>query len=126
MMKSLDLTNRILLGLVILVPGLLKLFVFSPGGVTTMLSVNVLFSWAPAFWAWVLITAEILGGVAILSNYKVDWGAYLGAIILFLAVVTVQINWTNIGQTQWTNVLVHLAGVSNYLILAYYSGNKSK
>lgn len=59
-MKHLQTINRVLLGLVMLVPGLLKLFVTGSSGVTGMLSGIALFSWAPAFWAWILILSEII------------------------------------------------------------------
>jgi len=50
-MKSLITINRILLGLLMLVAGLIKIFVTHSSGVASMLSNNPLFAWAPMFWA---------------------------------------------------------------------------
>ena len=64
--KNVLTVNRILLGLLILVAGLTKLFVFTPSGVVENVTGKiVLFSWAPLFWAWVLILSEIIFGIAI-------------------------------------------------------------
>ena len=68
-MKNWGIINRILLGLLMLVPGLLKLFVVGPTGVSGMMSGISIFAWAPFFWAWLLILAEIISGAAILANY---------------------------------------------------------
>lgn len=116
--KQIFVINRVVLGLLLLIPGLLKLFVMGPGAVTEMLGANVLFSWAPALWAWILIFGEILFGVGILAKFKMDYAAYGGAIILFIATLTVHINWGDLGATAWPNVLVHLAAVTNFLMLA--------
>ena len=53
--------NWILLGLVLLIPGLLKLFVMKPTAISEMLSGIAVFAWAPVFWAWV--SASGGGGV---------------------------------------------------------------
>jgi len=116
-MKSLRLVHRILLGLLMLVPGLLKLFVIGAEGVTGMMSGIALFSWAPAFWAWVLIFFEIGSGLAILGSWKLKYTTIFPSIILFIATITVGINWSALGQTGWSNVLLHLVAVSNYLLL---------
>ncbi|MEX2017309.1 MAG: DoxX family membrane protein, partial [Candidatus Pacearchaeota archaeon] len=82
MQKYLKLTNRILLGLLILVPGIIKLFVSGPDAVIGMLSGIALFSWAPAFWAWVLMLSEVIFGLAILANYKLKYTVIPPVIIL--------------------------------------------
>lgn len=99
--------NLILLGLLMLIPGLLKLFVMGPGAITGMLSGNPLFSWAPAFWAWVLILVEILAGIAILIRWKLEKVVWLPIIILVVAAFTA--NWGN-----WGSLILHLAAASNY------------
>lgn len=104
--------NWILLGLVLLIPGLLKLFVMKPAAITAMLSGIAVFAWAPVFWAWVLIIAEILAGAMILAKFKLHFAAMAGAIILAVAALTV--HWGT-----WPLVLVHLAVASNFRIVCY-------
>jgi len=103
--------NWILLGLVLLIPGLLKLFVMKPAAISGMLSGIAVFAWAPGFWAWVLIIAEILAGAMILGKYKMHFAALAGGIILLVASLTV--HWGN-----WPNVLVHLVVATNFWMLA--------
>lgn len=98
--------NRILLGLVFLIPGLLKLFLSKPSGVTGMLSGIALFAWAPAFWAWVLILAEIVFGIAILAKWKMNYTVWPPIVIMLVAAFT--ISWGN-----WPTFLMHLAIASN-------------
>ena len=120
-MKNFSLVNRILLGLLMLVPGLLKLLVVGPSGVTGMLSGNFLFSWAPAFWAWVLIFGEILSGIAILANWQIKYTAWVPAFILSLAIITTTIKWSAIGTTGWSSVILHLIAVWSYIGLTCQS-----
>lgn len=108
--------NWILLGLVLLIPGLLKLFVSKPAGVTGMLSGIAIFAWAPTFWAWVLIIAEIAAGAMILGKFKLHFAASAGAIILTVAALT--IHWGT-----WPSVLIHLVVASNFWMLALRSKN---
>ena len=110
--------NTILLGLLMLVPGLTKLFGSGVSGVATFLSGNWLLSWAPMFWAVVLIIAEIGSGLAILTRWKLDKIAYIPVIILSVAAITTVINWSAIGQTGWSNLIFHLVAITNYLLLA--------
>jgi uncharacterized membrane protein YphA (DoxX/SURF4 family) len=123
-MKNLGMINRVLLGLLVLVPGLLKLLVTGPAGVTGMLSGNFLFSWAPAFWAWILIAGEILFGAAILLNWKTEYASYGASAILFFALITAVIRWSDLGSTGWSNALLHLVAISNYLLLAMHVKKK--
>ncbi len=102
------LTNRIILGLLMLVPGLLKIFVNTPEGVTGMLS-GFGFP-APAFLAWVLIISEIAFGIAILANYKIKYTVIPPMIILLGAAFTA--NWGS-----WPSFLLHIAAVANYGVL---------
>ncbi|MEK6908547.1 MAG: DoxX family protein [Nanoarchaeota archaeon] len=108
--KNIMTANRILLGLVMLVPGLLKLFVIGSDAVVGMLSSNVLFSWAPGFWAWVLILSEIVFGIAILASWKLEYTVWPPIVIMLVAAFTVA--WGN-----WPTFLMHLVIASNYLIL---------
>lgn len=118
-MKNLQLINRILLGLVMLIPGLAKLFAMGGEGVSAMLSGIALFSWAPLFWAWVLILSEILFGIAILAKWKLEWTVIPPMIILLVSAFTV--HWGN-----WPNLLIHLVVVSNYSLIAGWEKGKKK
>ncbi len=110
MNKGVFTVNRILLGLLMLIPGLLKLFVMGPGTITGMLSGIALFSWAPSFWAWVLILAEIVFGIAILASWKLKYSVWPPVIIMVVAAFTT--SWGN-----WPVFMMHLVIASNYLML---------
>ncbi len=112
MQKYLQLVNRILLGLLMVIPGLMKFFVIGPDAVTGMLSGIVLFAWAPAFWAWILMFSEVIFGLAILANYKLKYTVIPPVVILLIAALTV-----NIGNPS--GLLLHFVAVSAYLMLAY-------
>lgn len=98
----------VLLGLLMLVPGLMKLFVSGVGGVTGMLT-GLGFP-AAAFFAWVLIIGEIGSGIAILSKWNLKYVVYIPMVILLVATFTV--HWGS-----WSNVLLHLVAVSGYWLL---------
>ncbi len=125
-MKSWGTINRILLGLLMLVPGLLKLFVVGPTGVSGMLSGISIFAWAPFFWAWLLILGEIISGAAVLANYKIKIFAIIPAIILVLAALSMVINWSDLGKTAWSSALLHLVAASNFVLLSRYGAKKEK
>ena len=101
--------NKYLLGAVMLIPGLLKLFVMKPDAIVGMLQGIPLFAWAPSLFAWVLIIGEIAAGVAIFANWNTKYAFGLGAIILTVAGLTV--HWG-----QWSQTLAHLALASNFLV----------
>lgn len=109
--KPLEMINRIVLGLVMLVPGLSKLFVSGSAGVSGMLSGLALFAWAPMFWAWVLILSEILFGIAILANYKLKYTVIPPVIILLVAAFAMA--WGS-----WGSFFLHLAAVFNLAVIA--------
>ena len=110
-MKYLGLSNRILLGLVMLIPGLLKLFVMGPDKIVGML--DGLGFPAAALFAWVLIVVEIVTGVLILGNWFTRYAVFPAIVILVVAAFTA--HWGN-----WPNVLVHLALSSNYLLMGFH------
>ncbi len=109
--KNIATVNRILLGLLMLIPGLLKLFVIKPATVVGMLSTNVLFAWAPGFWAWVLILSEIVFGIAILARWKLEYTVWPPVVIMIVAAFTA--SWGN-----WPTVLMHLVIASNYWLIS--------
>jgi uncharacterized membrane protein YphA (DoxX/SURF4 family) len=106
--KELKMANWILLGLLMLIPGLLKLFVMKPSAITGML--DGLGFPAAAFFAWVLIIAEIGTGIAILAKWQLKTVVYIPAIILLVAAFTA--NWGS-----WPSFIIHLVVVGNYLLL---------
>ena len=103
--------NRVLLGAVMLVPGLLKLFVLKPATIQGMLS-GLGFPIAGVL-AWVLIIAEILTGIAILAKFKLEWATIPPVVILVVAAFTFHMT----PQANWPNVIVHLALASNFVLL---------
>jgi uncharacterized membrane protein YphA (DoxX/SURF4 family) len=118
--KNLKNVNIALLGLLMLVPGLLKLFDTGVNNLASgLMANNPLFAWAPMFWAVVLVVAEIGSGVAVLTRWKLKYTAYVPVIILAVATLTTTINWSAIGQTQWSSVFFHLIAIANYLMLAH-------
>jgi uncharacterized membrane protein YphA (DoxX/SURF4 family) len=108
--KNIVTANRVLLGLVMLIPGLLKLFVMKPSAIVGMLSSIPLFAWAPGFWAWILILSEIVFGIAILASWKLEYSVWPPIVIMVVAAFTA--NWGN-----WPTILMHLTLASNYLML---------
>lgn len=114
---NLKIINRILLGLVMLIPGLLKLFVIGPSAIVGMMQGIALFAWAPALWAWILILSEIVFGIAILANYKLKYTVIPPMVILLVAALTV--NWGS-----WPSVLLHLTVISNYSLIAGWKMKK--
>jgi uncharacterized membrane protein YphA (DoxX/SURF4 family) len=122
--KSAHKAMWILLGLLMLIPGLLKLLVMGPSAVTGMLSGIALFSWAPAFWAWILILSEIVFGVLILAKYKLELTVWPPIIILAVAVLFVTINWGDLMSTSWPNVILHLIAITGYMGLGCSSKKK--
>jgi uncharacterized membrane protein YphA (DoxX/SURF4 family) len=124
--KSAHKAMWILLGLLMLIPGLMKLFVMGPSAVTGMLSGIALFSWAPAFWAWILILSEIVFGLLILAKYKLELTVWPPIIILAVAVLFVTINWGDLMSTSWPSVILHLIAITGYLGLGCMSKQKKK
>lgn len=107
----------IFLGLVMLIPGLLKLFVMGPKAVSMMLSNISIFAWAPGVFAWLLILIEIVSGVMILAKWKVNYASFAGALIILLATLTVHVKWSAIGATGWSNVILHLIVFAEFIIM---------
>lgn len=102
--------NWILLGLLMLVPGIIKLFVFKPSGVNMMLS-GLGFPLAGLF-TWLLIIAEIGSGIAILAKWKIKYVVFLPIIVLVVAAFTT--SWGS-----WPTFLLHLTAASNYWVFAH-------
>lgn len=105
------LVNRILLGLLMLVPGILKLSVFKPSGVTGMLT-NLGFP-LPSLFAWILILVEIVTGLMILANWRMNIAAWPPIVILLIATVMT----TDWADPQIPTILLHLVAMSGYWML---------
>lgn len=103
-----EMINRVLLGLLMLIPGLLKLFVTGPDAVTGMLT-GIGFP-AAAVFAWLLIIAEIVTGAMILANWQMKFAIWPPIVILVVALFTV--HWG-----EWPSVLLHLVAIGGYLAL---------
>lgn len=108
--------NLVLLGLVMLLPGLMKLFIIKPSAVTSMLT-GIGFP-IPMFFAWVLILSEIIFGLAILARWKLNYTVWPPIIILVIAGLTTTISWQSLGQSQWPGLLMHVALASNYWLIS--------
>jgi len=103
--------TRILLGLLVLIPGIIKLFVSTPNGVIGMLT-NLGFP-IPVFFAWLLIFSEIIFGALVLFNWKLEYTVIPPVIILLVATFTAALG-------NYSSMLLHLVAVSSYLLIAYH------
>jgi len=102
--ETMKMVNRILIGLMFLVAGILKVFVIKPAGVVGMLS-GIGFP-APTVFAWILILSEIIFGACVLFNVQMKWAPIPLMIILLVATFTVYL-------TQIPQIFLHLVAVSN-------------
>lgn len=109
--------NLVLLGLVMLLPGLMKLFIIKPSAVSGLLA-SLGFP-APTIFAWILIIAEIGSGIAILTRWNLKHIVWIPMIILVIAGLTTTITWASIGGSQWPSFLMHIALASNYWLLGH-------
>jgi len=101
-------TNWILLGLLMLIAGLIKLFVMGPNAIVGLL--NGFGFPVPVFFAWILIIGEIGSGALILSRWNLKYVVYVPMIIL--AVAAFAASWGN-----WPIFILQLVAVSNYWLL---------
>lgn len=102
------LTNRIILGLLMLIPGIFNIIAI--GDVATSFPYG-------AFWAWVLVLSQLVFGLAVLIGWKMKYTALPPALILILAASLVW--WTN-----WPQVLLHFAAASNYVVFSVMDWKK--
>ncbi len=116
-MKNWYLLNRVLLGLIFLVAGLMKLFVMGSGAVASML--DGLGFPAAVFFAWVLIVFEIVCGAAIIFNWQMKYTVWPPIIILVVATFTA--HWAN-----WGDMLIRLSLASSLLIWGLHKDHKEK
>ncbi|HIH15470.1 MAG: hypothetical protein QT08_C0013G0027 [archaeon GW2011_AR17] len=98
--------NQVLLGLVMLIPGLYKLFVLGPSAVVAMLE-SFGFPVALLF-AWLLIVSEIFFGAAVLIGWKLKYTTLVPAVILVLAGLLAYRN-------DYPSLLLHFVTASNFV-----------
>ena len=109
--------NWILLGLLMLGAGLIKLFIMKVEGVSGMLSGIALFSWAPMFWAWILILSEIIFGILILAKWKLQYTVIPPMIIMIVAAFTMNWPFAAGSLPKLSGFLLHLVAASSYWVL---------
>ena len=105
---------RIGLGLLFIFPGIMKLM--NPGMIIGMLG-GMGFP-LPMVLGWLVIIAEVLGGIALLAGYKVKYVVW--PLVVILVVATVAVYLPDLAKNA-TQVLFHLLGILS-LISLYYSG----
>ncbi len=102
---------RLTIGMIFLFTGISKLM--NPAGITGMLG-NLGFPGA-AFWAWIVILSEMLGGLALLAGWKVKYAVWPLVVIMVVAVLMVSLQQDSI---NWVNVFFHLITTSGLISLA--------
>jgi putative oxidoreductase len=109
---------RALLGLLFLVPGVMKLM--NPPMIIGMLG-SLGFP-AAGFFGWLLILVEIAGGVALLAGWKVKYAVWPLAVVLLVAMLRVHI--PGIGTTPMAEIvaLFHLVAIGG-LVSVFLSGS---
>lgn len=112
---TLALVHRVLLGLFMLIPGLIQLYAFGPEGVSVLFT-SFHFPF-PVFWAWVLIGAQLLAGLALLANVRVRTVAWVPIVIVVLILLLVVIKWDDIVRTNLSSLLLHLIALLGYIRL---------
>ena len=80
---------RLGLGILFIYTGITKLFFSTPSGVSQFLG-SLGFP-LPILFAWILILAELLGGIALVIGFKAKWASALLGIVIIVAILTVQI-----------------------------------
>lgn len=109
-MNGISNANKILLGLLMLVPGLTKLFVLGPDRVVGMLT-GLGFP-APALFAWILILSEIIFGLAILARWKLEYTIIPAVIVLIVSAFTAHLD-------DPLRIIMHFILITEYFLLAY-------
>ncbi len=120
MYKYVGIVNRVMLGLVMLVSGLIKLFVIKPENVAGMVS-GIGFPVA-SFFTWVLILSEIVFGIAILTKWKLEYSVWPPIVILLVATFTIYFGGEK--GPQWSQILIHLTLASNYWLIGSHTKAK--
>lgn len=112
---TLALAHRVLLGLFMLIPGLIQLYAFGPEGVSVLFS-SFGFPF-PLFWAWILIGAQLLAGLALLARYRVSTIAWIPVVVVSLTLLLIVIKWGDVVHTNLSSLLLHLIALVGYIQL---------
>ena len=98
------LINRILIGGLFLIAGLMKAFVSTPTGVAGFFS--GLGIPATLFFAWIVMLSEIIFGLSVLTGFKMEYTVYPLIVIVLVAAFLTQ--WGN-----WSSFLMHIIVAAN-------------
>lgn len=105
--------GRILLGLVFLIPGLMKLT--NPSGIIGMLG-SMGFP-ASALFGWVLLLSEIVFGLSLVIGWKVEWTAW--PLVIVMAVAALVVYLPQIPDPVGTaTFMVHLGVIGGLIAVA--------
>lgn len=106
---------RVSLGLLFLIPGIMKLM--NPSMIIGLLQ-GMGFPAATAF-GWIVLLSELVFGAALIVGFKVRYAIWPLAIILLVATIMVHVPSTD--PMKWINVLFHLVGIAG-LVSLFNSG----
>ena|SRR3989344_5522534 len=107
--------NRVILGLLLLVPGLFKLISVTPANFASAFA----FLPSPIFVSWVWILAEVIIGLMVLFSIMPRFSSVIAALMMLLIVGFTQVQWMNLAGMNggnWASTLVYLAAATNYLL----------
>ncbi len=108
---------RLILGLLFLLPGIMKLMdLFSTG---THMVVGML--WGITALAWILAIVEVLGGLAVLIGWQIKYAVWPLAIVMLGAIVLLAMGEAGIATT---NLLFHLLAIAGLLSLFFTGPGK--
>ena len=107
-MINFKIIHRILLGLLMLIPGITKIFLWIIRD-----SVEILSSFPfPIFTTWFLIVFEIIIGILIISNWKLKLSIIPAIIILIVSAFTVHLD-------DPLRIFMHFIFIFDYIYIAY-------
>ena len=108
---------RILLGLLMFIPGVMKLIgVINSGGATPLAGMLGSF----AFLGWLVMAVEIAGGLMVIIGYKTQWAAYPLALILVVATLMTTQSWL----PPNSSTLFHIVAAAAFVHLAQVGSGK--
>lgn len=102
---------RTMLGLLFIVPGIMKLMNIS---IPTAMLDAIGFP-AAGILAWILAISELVFGIAVLAGFKVKYAVWPLILVLVVATITVHIPSTD--PMKWIDVLFHLVAIAGLVLL---------
>jgi putative oxidoreductase len=94
---------RVLLGLLMFVPGVMKLMGVMNTGTTGV------FSMVGPFLGWIVIVVEIVAGLAVIVGYQTKWAAYPLALILVVATIMTSNAWLPPNSSTFFHLIAAVA-----------------